>query len=128
MINGDGTVSQPVLTVDPAQGGRAVYTFNVITAGDYIVSSMVNCPDEGSNSFFINIDGEPTTAMIWSIPVTVGFEDRTATWSPDTLPKQWTLSTGVHQLIIRGREANAVLGRITLSVPPTPPDGLQILP
>ena len=128
VINGDATVSQSVLTVDPAQGGRAVYTFNVTSPGDYVVSSVMNCPDEGSNSFFINIDAEPTTAMIWNIPVTAGFEERTATWSPDTASKVWTLNAGVHQLIIRGREANAVLGRITVSVPPTPPDGLQILP
>jgi len=128
VINGDATVSQSVLTVDPAQGGRAVYTFNVTSPGDYVVSSVMNCPDEGSNSFFINIDAEPTTAMIWNIPVTAGFEERTATWSPDTASKVWSLNAGVHQLIIRGREANAVLGRITVSVPPTPPDGLQILP
>ena len=87
------------------------------------MSAMVNCPDEGSNSFFINIDAEPSTAMVWRIPVTSGLESRTVTWSPDTEPKVWTLNTGVHQLIIRGREADARLGQITLRVgspPPTP--------
>ena len=61
--------------------------------------------------------------MVWSIPVTSGLESRTVTWSPDTEPKVWTLNAGVHQLIIRGREANARLGQITLRVgspPPTP--------
>ena len=123
MINGDSTISQPVQTIVPAQGGRALYTFNVTTPGDYVMSAMVNCPDEGSNSFFINIDAEPSTAMVWGIPVTSGLESRTVTWWPDPEPKVWTLNAGVHQLIIRGREANARLGQITLRVgspPPTP--------
>jgi hypothetical protein len=123
VINGDLTISQPVQTLVPAQGGRALYTFNVTTPGDYVMLAMVNCPDDGSNSFFINIDAEPSTAMVWHIPVTSGLESRTVTWSPDTEPKVWTLNAGVHQLIIRGREANARLGQITLRVgspPPTP--------
>ncbi len=123
VINGDSTISQPVQTLVPAQGGRALYTFNVTTPGDYVMSAMVNCPDEGSNSFFINIDAEPNTPMVWHIPVTSGLESRTATWPPSTEPKMWSLNAGVHELIIRGREANARLGQITLRVgspPPTP--------
>ena len=116
VINGDSTISQPVETLVPAQGGRALYTFNVTTPGDYVMSAMVNCPDDGSNSFFINIDAEPSTAMVWHIPVTSGLESRTVTWWPDTEPKVWTLNAGVHQLIVRGREANARLGQITLRV------------
>ena len=119
------TVSQPVETVDPTQGGRALYTFLVTTAGDYSVSAMVNCPNDAANSFFVNIDAEPTAVMTWHVPVTSGFELRVATWSgwpipPDISPKIWTLSAGTHQLIIRGREANAILQHITLSIPPTP--------
>jgi hypothetical protein len=92
------------------------------------MSAMVNCPDEGSNSFFINIDAEPSTAMVWHIPVTSGLESRTVTWSPDTEPKVWTLNAGLHQLIIRGREANARLGQITLRVgsPPPTPDQCEV--
>ena len=123
VINGDSTISQPVETLVPAQGGRALYTFNVTTPGDYVMSAMVNCPDGGSNSFFVNIDAEPSTAMVWHIPVTQGLESRTVTWPPGTEPKVWTLNAGVHQLIVRGREANARLGQITLRVgspPPTP--------
>jgi hypothetical protein len=80
------TVSQPVETVDPTQGGRALYTFLVTTAGDYSVSAMVNCPNENANSFFVNIDAEPTVAMTWHVPVTSGFELRVATWSGLPIP------------------------------------------
>ena len=128
MINADWTVSQPITTVDPAQGGRALYTFSVTTPGDYVLSAVVNCPDESSNSFFVNIDAEPSSAMIWDIPVTSGFENRTATWRPETTPNVWTLSAGSHQLIIRGREANAILGQITLAIPPGAPEGLRVVP
>ena len=89
------------------------------------MSAMVNCPNTSADSFFVNIDAEPTVDMTWHVPLTSGFELRVATWSgwpipPDILPKIWTLSAGTHQLIIRGREANAILQHITLSIPPTP--------
>ena len=121
-------VSQDVETTDPTQGGRAAYTFAVPTAGDYLLSASVNCPDDSSNSFFVNIDSEPTTAMTWMIPLTSGFELRIASWAPNTSPKVWTLTAGTHQLIIRGREANAVLEHITLGTAPRPPEGLHVVP
>ncbi len=77
------TISQAVETDDPTQGGRAAYTFFVPVAGDYMLSAVVNCPDEGANSFFLNVDAEPSAAMIWHIGVTSGFELRLATWSAD---------------------------------------------
>ena len=122
------TVSQPILTIDPTQGGKALYTFSVSTSGDYSLSALVNCPDEGSNSLFVNIDAEPSTAMVWNIPVTSGFELRIASWSPGTTPKLWTLTAGTHQLIFRGREANTALQHITLGIAPNAPEGLHVVP
>jgi fibronectin type 3 domain-containing protein len=130
-ING-GTLSQPVDT-SLASGGRAVYTFNVITPGDYTMAVIADAPDTARNSFFVNIDGEPTDPyMVWHIlPVTTGFQSRTVSWqgngtvdSLQFMPKVFTLAAGTHQLIIRGREANARLGTITLTpvapgIPPT---------
>lgn len=127
VVNGI-TISQTILTTDPTQGGRAAYTFNVPSLGDYFLSAIVNCPDEGSNSLFVNIDNEPTTTMTWHIPVTSGFETRVASWSPSTAPKSWTLNTGTHQLIIRGREPNTVLQHITIGTAPRPPEGLHVIP
>jgi hypothetical protein len=126
VINGD-TISQAVQTVDPTQGGRAAYTFGVLTPGDYQLAVNMNCPDGGSNSVFVNVDAEPTSDMIWDIPVTSGLETRIASWSPSTTPKAWTLSAGTHQLIIRGREANTVLGQITLDIAPLPPTGPHVI-
>ena len=93
-----------------------------------MLSIVMNCPDGGSNSVFVNIDAEPSSSMMWDIPVTSGFEVRIASWSPSSTPKAWTLSAGTHQLIIRGREADAALGQITLGIAPRAPEGLHVVP
>jgi hypothetical protein len=127
-----GPVFQAVET-DVTNGGLAVYSFNIVNGGNYLVSVLVNAPSETNNSFYVNIDTEPTdTVMIWDIPVVTGFISRTVSWrgngteDPATAqysPKIFTLSAGTHQLIIRGREANTTLG--TISIQATPPT-LQI--
>src|SRR5207253_3555384 len=75
-----GYISQPQETSVTA-GGRAVYSFSIATAGTYGVSASVNAPNEGANSVFVNMDGEPTDPyMIWDIPITSGFQDRRLSW------------------------------------------------
>ena len=125
----NNTVLQPAYTT-LAAGGQAVYTFNVSTAGNYVVSALVNAPSTDNNSFFVNMDGQPTDpTMIWDVPVTTGFVSQTVSWrgngtasstSPSGLtaqfaPKVFRLSAGTHQLIIRGREGLTQLGTITIA-------------
>jgi len=124
--NSDSTVSQSVETTDPTQGGEAVYTFDVASDGAYIISALVSCPDDSSNSFFINVDGEPTTAMIWSAPLTSGLESKTVSWAANLVPQVFNLSAGTHQLFIRGREAGAKIGQITISAALSPPTNLRV--
>jgi hypothetical protein len=134
-VSNGNAVSQSVQTVDPTQAGRAVYTFNAAASGDYVVAASVNAPNEGSNSFFLNIDAEPTApAAIWDVPVTSGFEQRIASWrgaGTDTTdqfqPKIFTLSAGTHQLVILGREAGTVLGQITIAKVPAPPSNVRVV-
>jgi hypothetical protein len=115
-----GAVSQPART-SLSDGGRAVYTFNVATGGVYTVSALVNAPKNNADTFYVNIDGEPTDPMmIWNIPHTSGFASRTVSWQGDSRsgefdPQIFSLSAGPHQLIVRGREANVQLGDITIS-------------
>src|SRR5688572_29674896 len=45
----DGAISQPA-TTGANDGGRAVFTFKVAVAGNYVVHGGVNAPDEDSNS------------------------------------------------------------------------------
>ena len=120
-ING-ATLSQTVGT-GLTTGGRAVYAFNIVTPGNYTVSANADAPSGSQNSFFVNIDAEPTDpAMIWHIPTTTGLQSRTVSWqgngtvdSSQFAPKIFTLAAGAHQLVIRGREANVKLGTITIA-------------
>ena len=143
VANGSGYISQPDET-GLTGSGRAVYVVNIPSAGDYTISANVNAPHEGANSLFINIDAEPTDpAMIWDIPLTTGFQDRTVSWrgngtfsSAQYTTKVFSLSAGTHQLIVRGREMGTQLRRITLApatsspppAPPSSPSNLRVVP
>ncbi|MEI8139857.1 MAG: choice-of-anchor D domain-containing protein [bacterium] len=129
-------IFQQLETVDPATAGRAAYTFAIIFEGDYIIQGIVNASSEVANSFLVNIDAEPQyPTMIWDIPVTMGFERRVVSWrgngtfnNNQFVPKIFTLSQGIHQLIIRGSEANVKLERINIVSLPSAPGNLRILP
>lgn len=119
-----GDVFQPIETTDPSQGGEASYHFNISQEGQYIINMIISAPDTGSNSIFLNIDGEPTSpTMVWDIlPLTSGFQERTASWrgsgTPDVnqyVPEVFTLSAGEHDLVIRGREANTKIDKIVVT-------------
>lgn len=107
----EGVLSQPSQT-ELSASGKAVFTFSVAKAGDYLVHAVANAPDEDSNSFFLNIDGPPEDPlMIWDIEVTKGFENRIVGWrgsgdsaSPEFTPKVFKLTAGEHKLIVVGRE------------------------
>lgn len=126
-----GTISQ-IVDTGLAGGGRAVYVFNVATAGNYTIAANVDAPSLAQNSFFVNVDAEPTDPyMVWHVPVTSGLQSRTVSWqgngtvdSSQFAPKIFALTAGTHQLIIRGRESNVRLGTIRLTpatviTPPT---------
>ncbi len=123
---GNGTVWQPVQTLDPAKGGRAAYKLNITTPGKYIVKAIVNAADLASNSLFVNFDGEPTSpTMIWDVPVTKGPAEVTVSWrgngtesANQYAPKVFTLSAGQHELIIRGREKSLIFDRLTVQLVP----------
>lgn len=124
----NGAITQPGYTSVTA-GGEAVYTFHLGTAGNYVISAVVTAPSTDNNSFYVNIDAQPTDPlMIWDIPVTLTPTDETVSWrgagaldpaSPSAFdaqyaPRVFTLSAGGHQLIVRGREGNCTLGTITI--------------
>lgn len=137
----NGFVSQAVWTANPGAGGRAAYRFQVDQPGDYAVRAVVDAPDGGSNSFFVNLDAEPTgESMVWSItPHTVGPEMRWFNWTTWTPTGEWpvvpgperqtfTLAAGEHTLIIRGREGETKLDRIEIRKRPQPVGGKAVAP
>jgi hypothetical protein len=119
----NGAVSQPIETLVPTNGGRAEFSFFVPNTGTYVLQATVNAPSDSANSFFVNIDAEPQDpAMIWDIfPFTVGFDQRVVSWrgsgtdvNNQFVPEVFSLTSGAHLLIIRGREANAALRDVAL--------------
>jgi hypothetical protein len=110
-------------------GGRTTYTFNIDKAGSYLVSALVFAPSVSQNSFYVNIDAEPTDPlMIWDVPTCSALTPCIVSWrgngtsdpaSSQYVPKLFTLLAGTHELIIYGREANTTLGTITVA--PAPP-------
>jgi hypothetical protein len=123
----NGSVCQSIQTTEPTNGGLATYTFNISTTGNYVVQALVNAPNEGANSVFLNIDADPQSPTMTSdiYPLTSGFENRTLSWrgngtdvSNQYIPKVFNLSQGTHQLVIRGREIDTQLK--TLAIVPYP--------
>lgn len=118
----EGAIVHGVESDDPLGGGRASYRFVVAEPGHYVVSARLDAPDEGANSVFINIDGEPASpATIWDIPPTRGFEERIASWrgggtfdANEFVPAVFDLAAGEHELIVRGRERGLRIDRITI--------------
>lgn len=120
------TITETTSVTTPGTGGQARYSITIPSDGDYVVNAMVNCPDGGSNSFWINFDSDPTDpTMIWDVvQFTTGLQSRFASWrgngtfdQPQFSTKVWTLQAGTHQLIIFGREPNAQIGQITIQHP-----------
>jgi hypothetical protein len=112
----NGVVFQPIETT-LATGGRATFNFTLIHPGIYLVKGLVNAGDGSADSFFVNIDAEPQDPfMIWDVPLTSGFEERSVSWRGEGgVPKIFGLSQGAHQIIIRGREAYALLQSLTVT-------------
>src|SRR4051794_2895303 len=131
----NGTYISQAVQTGVTTGGRAAYTFNITSAGTYVIQMLVNAPGDAANSLYVNIDAEPQDpTMIWQIPITSGFENQivnwqgTGTWdNPQLVPKVFALTAGSHQLIIRGREANTQVDRIAILNVPQAPQGLRVV-
>jgi hypothetical protein len=110
-----------------ANGGKAVFNFNITNAGNYEIETLVNAPDGSTNSFFVNIDAQPVDPdMIWDIDLTTGFEKRVVSWrgngtdsSDEFTPKHFKLEPGTHTLVVVGREPDVRLKSLTIR--PAPP-------
>lgn len=118
-----------------AGSGEAVYGFSITSAGNYVVSANVNAPSTAANSFYVNIDGQPTDpTMIWDSPVTSGFTNLVVSWrgtgtetNNQFVPEIFNLSAGTHALIVRGREGGTQLAGIAILQMPPAPQNLRVI-
>jgi len=129
-----GSILQTVDT-DVATGGKAIYQFTLTNSGDYVLRAVVDAPDTAANSFYVNIDGQPQDPqMIWDVSTTSGFEQRIVSWrgngtfdANQFVPKVFGLTTGVHQLVIVGREPNTQLQSISIVRMLSAPQNLRVV-
>ena len=130
----NGYLAQP-LTTSLANGGRAVFIFNITNAGSYVIRATVNAQSGQPRSIGINVDADPKEPeMIWDVGATSGFEPRLVSWrshgtitTPQPAPQVFTLSPGKHQLIVRGIDANTQLQRLSVLQLPAAPTGLHVV-
>jgi hypothetical protein len=120
MILSGGSVYQTIQTT-LAQSGAATFNFTLTNTGTYVLQALVNAAQTDADSAFVNIDAQPQDPfMIWDIPLTSGFEQRLVSWrgngtiNDQFIPIEFSLNSGTHQLIIRGREANVLLQHVTV--------------
>ena len=106
---------------DLTSGGKAVFSFSLTNAGNFVIEAEAHGPDDSSNSYFVNMDAMPADDMIWDVEVADGFEKHLMTWrgtgdatTPEFAPKVFKLSLGKHQLILVGREPGTELKSITI--------------
>jgi P pilus assembly chaperone PapD len=104
---------------DVTSGGKAVFTFSVTNAGNFVIEAVAHGPDDNSNSYFVNVDAMPADAMIWDVEVTDGFEKHLVNWrgsgdgaNDEFSPKVFKLEPGKHQIILVGREPGTELKSI----------------
>jgi len=130
----NGCIYQAVQTTN-TNGGRAVYSFSVTNPGSYAIQANAGAAHTGGGSFYVNVDAEPQDPeMIWDIPAISGFEKRWIGWrgkgtalKPQFKRKTFQLTAGVHQLIVRGREADTQLRELSIFELPPPPSSLRVV-
>ena len=106
---------------DVSSGGKAVFSFSITNAGNFVIEALAHGPDDSSNSYFANMDAAPADDMIWDLNVTDGFEKQLLSWrgsgdgnNDEFAPKVFKLAAGKHQLILVGREPGTELKSITI--------------
>jgi hypothetical protein len=108
-LSGD-YISQATETLDPVNGGRAAFTIRIPTTGRYYLRAGVLCPDDTANSFFVEVDEEPTTDDLWFVPASISNQTKEVTLISELAwPRVHVLSAGLHSAVVRGREAAARL-------------------
>jgi hypothetical protein len=135
LVSSNGYISQPIET-GVTNGGTATYTFTITNAGSYVVQALVNAPNAAQNSFYVNIDAQPTDPyMVWQIPITTGFQNEVVSWqgtgtydNPQFVPEVFNLTAGTHQLIFVGRESGTLLQTISILKMVQPPQDLRVVP
>lgn len=114
---GPASDQQPV-----AETPRARYTFDLASAGDYVIWGRIYSPDVSSNRFWFQVDGGPW--IRWRITVgEIWFWDD---FHPDTNYNDtlhFMLAAGPHELVIAKAASTARLDRLYITADGDEPPG-----
>ncbi|WP_436794063.1 putative Ig domain-containing protein [Actinospongicola halichondriae] len=91
-----------------------VFDFSVPTAGTYVVAGGIYAPSGSSNSFWVQMDGAPSSGIYWSTPTQSGIQQATVGASTGPDPYPFDLTAGAHTMTFFLREDGIGLANITL--------------
>ena len=130
VIAGDSTASGEAYVWAPngsgnfsslsSNAGRAVYTFEVAEAGDYVVWGRLIATSGSSDSFFVSVDGQPAMTWhvlqggdtwVWDVITDRLFSDERNSSNPNV----YHFDTGTHSIEFIQRESGVKLDRLVLS-------------
>jgi hypothetical protein len=129
-IPGKLYISQTVDATSPTvNSGRAVYSFNIRTAGTFYATAEVDCWDDTQNEFYWNMGpAVPPVSLvstqIWDTETNIGWYEKLCSWRGTNIggrpgydqfkPKTFQLSTGLNQIVFGGKQANSWLGTVQI--------------
>lgn len=113
MVNNGGIVS-----MNTDGSGTVSFKFNVVSSGDYVLEAKLVTTSAGTNSFFVSgLDEEDIFDA--SFPLNGAWD--VVSWrgsGTDVVneldPKIWTLNSGIHTFVFRGREKGTGLDAVRL--------------
>lgn len=97
----------------PNMQRKADYCFTVEEAGDYVIAANVYGADDGSNSFYVQVNDEPSEGYKWHSPINTTYGlayVSSATENPVTL----ALPAGEHTVSVFVRETGTRLDKVAL--------------
>ena len=95
--------------------GSMIFSVMFPESGDYIIWGRVLAPDGDSDSFFIDIDVD-APGTIWDVQPGKAWVWDEAMWrEPAQNPVIFTISEGIHDIVIKTREADTQLDKIFIT-------------
>jgi len=100
--------------------GSSTLVLDVPADGTYLLWGRVRAPDDGSNSFFVSVDGGSET--LWKMPSGASWSWHGVKTEEAPEPVAYWLGAGQHRVEVRAREDGTLLDTVALlprgSAPP----------
>jgi len=105
---------------------RADFSFTVKTAGSYRLVGDTLSPNGTSDSFFVSVNGQPSTPYLWDTTNSNSFISGYVINRGSSAPVAVNLAEGEHTVSIYHREDGTQLSQLSLELVPVPSAGLTV--